>query len=96
VEVYSEKIVEAMVDKFCDVCEESVVIDGKYEESGTLSARLGYNIKENGNIYHLDLCEKCFKEALFALRDKRRAMFMFDDDKDLQDENFGLVTQTAS
>jgi hypothetical protein len=96
VEVYSEKIVEAMVDKFCDVCEESVIVEGKYKESGTLSASFGYGSKENGNIYHLEMCEKCFKEALFALRDKRRAMFMFDDDKDLQDENFGLVTQTAS
>jgi hypothetical protein len=42
------------------------------------------------------MCEKCFKAALSALRYERRAMFMFDDDKDLQDENFGLVTQTAS
>jgi hypothetical protein len=31
-----------MVDKICDVCEESVLIEGKYEESVTLSASFGY------------------------------------------------------
>lgn len=87
---YTEKIVETMVDKICDVCEESVVIEGKYEETGTLSASFGYGSKEDGNVYHLDLCEKCFKTALLALRDKRKSIFMFDDEKDLLDEQFGL------
>lgn len=88
--VYTEKLVETMVDKICDVCEESVLIEGKYEESGTLSASFGYGSKEDGNVYHLDLCEKCFKTALYALRDERRTTFMFDDKRNLQDENFGL------
>jgi hypothetical protein len=79
VKVYAEKLVETMVDKICDVCEESVLIEGKYEESGTLSASFGYGSKEDGNVYHLDLCEKCFKTALYALRDERRTTFMFDD-----------------
>jgi hypothetical protein len=43
-----------------------------------------------GNVYHLDLCEECFKTAIYALRDKRRATFMFDVEKDLPDEKFGL------
>jgi hypothetical protein len=90
VKVYAEKLVETMVDKICDVCEESVLIDGKYEESGTLSASFGYGSKEDGNVYHLDLCEKCFKTALYALRDERRTTFMFDDKRNLLDENFGL------
>lgn len=88
--VYAEKLVETMVDKICDVCEESVLIEGKYEESGTLSASFGYGSKEDGNVYHLDLCEKCFKTALYALRDERRTTFMFDDKRKLLDENFGL------
>lgn len=88
--VYAEKLVETMVDKICDVCEESVLIEEKYEESGTLSASFGYGSKEDGNVYHLDLCEKCFKTALYALRDERRTTFMFDDKRNLQDENFGL------
>jgi hypothetical protein len=90
VKVYAEKLVETMVDKICDVCEESVLIEGKYEESGTLSASFGYGSKDDGNVYHLDLCEKCFKTALYALRDERRTTFMFDDKRNLLDENFGL------
>jgi hypothetical protein len=95
VKVYAEKIVETMVDKICDVCEESVVIEGNYEETGTLSASFGYGSEEDGNVYHLDLCEKCFKGALFALRDKRKAIFMSNDEKNLEDEKFGLVTNRS-
>jgi hypothetical protein len=62
----------------------------KYEKSGELNATFGYDSQEDGNVYHLDLCEKCFKTALYALRDKRRVTFMFDVEKDLQDEKFGL------
>lgn len=91
--IYAEKLVEAVVDKICDVCEESVMVDlngEKYEESGELNATFGYGSQEDGNIYHLDLCEKCFKTALYSLRDERRSTFMFDDDKNLLDEKFGL------
>jgi hypothetical protein len=96
VKVYAEKIVETMVDKICDVCEDSVLIEGNHEETGSLSASFGYGSKEDGNVYHLDLCERCFKEALFALRDKRRAIFMFDDEKDLVDEKFGLDLERSA
>jgi hypothetical protein len=91
--VYAEKLVETVVDKICDVCEESVMIElngEKYEESGKLSATFGYGSQEDGNVYHLDLCEECFKTAIYALRDKRRVTFMFDVEKDLPDEKFGL------
>ena len=94
--VYAERIVETMVDKICDVCEESVFIEGKSEETGTLSASFGYGSKEDGNVYHLDLCEKCFKTALLALRDERRSIFMFDDEKDLVDEKFGLDPERSA
>ena len=89
--VYAEKIVETMVDRICNVCEESIVIEENYEETGTLSASFGYGSEEDGNVYHLDLCEKCFKGALFAFRDKRKAILMSDDEKNLVDEKFGLV-----
>jgi hypothetical protein len=96
VKVYAEKIVETIVDKICDVCEDSVLIEGNYEETGTLSASFGYRSKEDGNVYHLDLCEKCFKTALLALRDKRRSIFMFDDEKNLVDEKFGLDPERSA
>ncbi|NQY34430.1 MAG: hypothetical protein HRT37_05565 [Alteromonadaceae bacterium] len=91
--VYAEKLVETVVDKICDVCEESVMIalnGEKHEESGELSATFGYGSQEDGNVYHLDLCENCFKTALYALRDQRRVKVMFDKEKDLPDEKFGL------
>jgi hypothetical protein len=93
VKVYAEKFVETIVDKICDVCEQSVMIEvneHKYEESGELKASFGYGSNEDGNVYHLDLCEKCFKTAIYALRDERRSIFMFDDNKNLRDEKFGL------
>lgn len=92
--VYAEKLVETVVDKICDVCEQSVMIvvnDHKYEESGELKASFGYGSKEDGKVYQLDLCESCFKIALYALRDNRRTEFMFDKAKDLPDKKFGLV-----
>jgi len=97
--VYAEKLVETVVDKICDVCEESVMIElnsEKYEESGELSATFGYGSQEDGNVYHLDLCEKCFKTAIYALRDKRRATFMFDAEKKLPDEKFGLNSKRSA
>ncbi|WP_196797991.1 hypothetical protein [Colwellia sp. PAMC 21821] len=95
--VYAEKLVETVVDKICDVCEQSVMIEVnkyKYEESGELRANFGYGSKEDGKIYQLDLCESCFKTALNALRDLRRTEFMFDETKDSSDERFGLVSDS--
>ncbi len=95
--VYAEKLVKTVVDKICDVCEQSVMIEvnkHKYEECGELKASFGYGSKEDGKLYQLDLCESCFKTALYALRDKRRTEFMFDEAKDLSDEKFGLVSDS--
>ena len=95
--VYAEKFVETIVDKICDVCEQSVMIEvskHKYEECGELKASFGYGSKEDGKVYQLDLCESCFKTALYVLRDQRRAEFMFDEKKDLSDEKFGLVSNS--
>jgi hypothetical protein len=95
--VYAEKLVETLVDKICDVCEQSVMIEvneHKYEECGELKASFGYGSKEDGKVYQLDLCESCFKTALNALRDQRRTEFMFDKTKNLSDEEFGLISDS--
>ena len=94
--IFEERLVETVVDRVCDVCKESVMTDvgeGRVEEFGELKAKLGYGSKskEDGNTYHLDLCERCFKVALLALKDHKRSLFMFDDDENnLPDEKFGL------
>ncbi len=91
--IFEERIVETAVDRVCDVCKESVmtdVDDGQVEEFGELKAKWGYGSKEGENTYHLDLCESCFKVAIFALKDHKRSLFMFDDENNLPDETFGL------
>tara|TARA_R110000868_G_C10332837_1_gene714384 strand:- start:76 stop:387 length:312 start_codon:yes stop_codon:yes gene_type:complete len=91
--IFAERLVETVVDRVCDVCKESVMIDvggNKVEEYGELKAQWGYDSKLDGNTYHLDLCESCFKVALFALKDHKRSLFMFDDESNLSDEKFGL------
>lgn len=91
--IFEERIVETVVDRVCDVCKESVMTDvdeGRVEEFGELKAKWGYGSKEDGNTYHLDLCESCFKVAIFALKDHKRSLFMFDDENHLPDEKFGL------
>ncbi|WOT04359.1 hypothetical protein [Shewanella youngdeokensis] len=93
--IFEEKQVLPEVNKICDVCEETVIIEvhGEiYAEFGELSARFGHGSQEDGNAYHLDLCEKCFKTAIFALQEHRRAIVMFDDTKELPNDSFGLVS----
>jgi hypothetical protein len=86
--IFEERIVETVLDRVCDVCNESVMTDIDY---GELHARWGYCSKEEGNTYHLDLCESCFKVALFALKHHKRSLFMFDDDENnIPDEKFGI------
>lgn len=92
--ILDEKDISVVIDRTCDVCNESImtyVTGNKYEECGELHAEWvdGAN-DQDGNTYHLDLCQNCFNVALLALIDHRRAITMFDKEHDLPDENFGL------
>ncbi len=91
--IFEKRLVETVVDRVCDVCNESVMADvggDRVEKFGELKAKWGYGSKEDGNDYHLDLCESCFKVALSALKDHKRLIFMFDDENNLPDEKFGV------
>ncbi|WP_029916993.1 hypothetical protein [Pelobacter seleniigenes] len=91
--IFGKQVLETVVDCVCDVCGKSLFIDidgEKFEESGELKAQWGYGSKEDGTSYHLDLCEDCFKVALLALKDHRRSLIMFDENRELPDENFGI------
>lgn len=94
--VFAKREVEIEVDRLCDVCGESVLIHingQKYPEYGELKASFGYGSNnEDGNTYHLDLCQCCFKEAIMAMKDKYKSHIMFDNDKELPDASFGLVS----
>ena len=89
--VYSERVVEVVVDRVCDVCNESVMNEigkQKYEECAELIANWGYGSKDDGKSYQIDLCESCFKVALSALRDHRRSIVMFNDEHEFPDGKF--------
>ncbi|MFA0690972.1 hypothetical protein [Vibrio splendidus] len=90
--VFEEKLVETEIDRICDVCEKSVSvkINGiSFVERGELHAEFGYGSKdEDGKVYHLDLCESCFKTALHTLKEHRRNLRK--SDVNLQDDHFGL------
>ena len=86
------QLVNTVVDRVCDVCGNSVMIDligHKYEEVGELRASWGYGSKEDGASYHLDLCETCFKFAVDALKEHRK-LFMLDKSIGLSEEDFGI------
>jgi hypothetical protein len=91
--IFAERTVETVVDRVCDVCKESVMIDvgNKIQKCGELKAQWAEGSKEDGNAYHLELCESCFKVALYSLKHHKRSLFMFDDDENnLPDDKFGL------
>lgn len=90
---YQKQFVHTVVDRVCDVCGSSVMIDingHKVEEVGALIARWGCGSKEDGNSYHLDLCENCFKFAVAALKEHRRSTIMFDKTQELPGDDFGI------
>lgn len=92
--IYEERVVETVTDRVCDVCKKSLMNEvggDKYEKCAELKADWGYGSKNDGKSYHLDLCENCFRVALFALREHHRGIHMFDDDQDVSDDDFGLV-----
>lgn len=71
--------VEVITDILCDACGTSVVPDfqkehrdnlNDFSEYGTLHATYGYGSNQDGDSFHFDLCESCFKE----LTDKVRSM----------------------
>lgn len=96
--IIEKRSIDTVVDKKCDVCDESLIknISGvQLEESAVFKANWGFGSKQDGNHYHLNLCENCFMTALHALKDKRRAVVMFSDNDVLPDNNFGLdLTRT--
>ena len=97
--ILAEKMVETVVDRICDVCNGSVMVEvnnEKYEECGELTACWGYGSKNDGTAYHLDLCERCFTVALLALKDHRRSLVMFDNDHELPNETFGVDADRSS
>ena len=92
--IFEVRVVEIVTDRACDVCKKSPMYEvggDKYEECAMLKADGGYGSKNDGRSRDLNLCENCFRVALFALREHRRGNHMFDDDQDALTDDFGPI-----
>ena len=72
--------VEVITDILCDACGASVVPDFQKEhrdnlngfsDYGMLRASYGYGSNQDGESFHFDLCESCFKELTKNIADIR-------------------------
>lgn len=62
-----QKRTNTLENVICDVCDKSC----KHEmniEFATLSASWGYESKNDGDVYSIDMCEDCFERTLQYLR----------------------------
>ncbi|MAC35603.1 MULTISPECIES: hypothetical protein [Idiomarina] len=65
--------VEVITDILCDACGASVLPNfqkencedlSDFRDYGTLRASYGYGSNQDGDSFHFDLCESCFKELV--------------------------------
>lgn len=86
--IREKRLVETVVDRVCDVCQQSVLVEinnDRFEECAELKADWGYGSSQDGNSYHLDLCEDCFNSVLTTLKDRRKTILGLSSDSE-----FGL------
>lgn len=76
----------------CDVCSDSIRVEGYGTQFGVLRASWGYGSRHDGEKYEVRLCEACFFRTLSGLRRERLVNTMFDEEtEDLT--NFGLAAR---
>lgn len=72
--------VSVITDIYCDACGASVVPQfqkehrenlNHFNEFGVLHASYGYGSNQDGDSFHFDLCETCFKELLDRIKSLR-------------------------
>jgi hypothetical protein len=89
--IMQKKLMLTLVDRTCDICGQSEMInvgDHTFEELGELKATWGYGSKQDGKVFQLDLCERCFAVALEALRNHKNSQTSLTGR--LTNEEFGL------
>jgi hypothetical protein len=75
--IREKRLVETVVDRVCDVCQKSLLIEinnDRFEECAELKAEWGYGSGQDGISYHLDLCENCFNSVITILKDRRETI----------------------
>lgn len=71
---YKEELRKVVDEILCDCCGESCTITEPVTEHeyGELIATWGYFSDQDGIQYDIQLCEKCFNEAINFLKKKRK------------------------
>lgn len=68
---YKTKSVKKLDKIFCDVCGALTTDDYGNHEHATIEAIWGYNSNQDGMRHEIHLCEKCFNDTIFYLKNKR-------------------------
>jgi hypothetical protein len=71
--VFGKRMVDVEVDRTCDVCNQSVMVEcngQKILEMGELRASFSYGSKQDGASYQFDLCESCFMDVVVNLKER--------------------------
>lgn len=68
---YKTRKRQTLTDICCDVCSASCKTPLDDYEVATLSAQWGYHSRQDGESYHLDLCEDCFEDVLAHIGQRR-------------------------
>lgn len=76
-----EKLVLQLDDIVCDICGDSCKKNLDIE-SAKLFAHWGYDSKKDGDVYDIDLCEKCFDRTLNYLMQIRSCVSKREDHSD--------------
>lgn len=81
---------EAVIDVRCDVCDSSTRLASGNLQYGMLHAHWGYGALHDGERYEVHLCESCFFATIGYLKQERRTANMFEENRMLTEEDFGL------
>jgi hypothetical protein len=65
--IFKQKLVDTLDNVLCDVCNKSCKHEMNYEVA-RLSVNWGYESKNDGDAYCIDLCEDCFERTLQHLK----------------------------
>lgn len=94
--ISSESDSGAVPDVVCDVCGDSVRVEGR-PQFATLQASWREGSEHSGEDYELHLCERCFFNQVANMKRMRWLGCMFEDAGDslLQDESYGRVWKAS-
>jgi len=65
--IFKEELLKVVGDVLCDVCNKSCKHEMNFE-SARLAVNWGYESKNDGDAYCIDLCEDCFERTLQYLK----------------------------